>query len=614
MHYDPSLLDPTIDELEAAVAVAAGRAEADLLLRGGRLLNVFDGSIRAVDVLISGRLVAAVLPARSVASAGSGASAREVLELDGRFLAPGLIDGHMHIESSWLTPVGYARLALPRGVVGVVCDPHEIANVAGRVGVDWWLSFAADLPFDLWATAPSCVPSTELEIAGAEFGVGEIDDLLAHPRVLGVAELMSYPALIAGEPGQLAKVAIADHAGLVTEGHAPGLSGRELQAVAAAGVASDHESTTLEEGREKLAAGLFLMVREGSVTRDLEALLPLLQEHTGERIGLVTDDRLPHDLRDEGALDLLVRRAIAAGVDPVRAVRSASWNTARHYRLRRRGAVAPGFFADLLVLDDLERFSPERVMRHGRWVAVDGALTPVSNGELDRAAERAAARPAAAALRASVHLPPLATEQLRIEAPHSGRVRVLRPIPGQVVSESLELEPSVADGAVVADPSRDLLKLACVHRHGRADPTDANGGVALGLVQGLGLRAGAIASSVAHDHHNLMVAGADDASMLRALARVAELGGGFVFDDGRGGGAEVALPIAGLVSDADPDDLIAELERLDAALRGAGAEGAGVLMTLSFLGLAVIPALRLTDRGLVDVAAGRLVPFAVGER
>jgi adenine deaminase len=605
--FDPERrpLEPTIDELEAAVAVAAGRAPADLLLAGGTLLNVFDGTVLPVDIAIAGRLIAAVLPA------GMGGAAAVRWELRGAHLAPGLIDGHMHVESSWLTPPGYARLALPRGVVGVVCDPHEIANVAGLPGVRWWLDFAPDLPFDLWATAPSCVPSTLLEGAGAELGVGEIDELLAHPRVVGVAELMSFPGVIAGEAAQLAKVAIADHAGVVTEGHAPGLVGRALQAYVAAGVASDHESTTLAEAREKLAAGLYVMVREGSLARDLDALLPLLRAHPGERIGFVTDDRLPHDLRDEGAVDVLVRRAIGAGIDPVVAVRCASWNTARHFGLRRRGAIAPGYFADLLVIDDLAHFQVGRVMHQGVKVAEGGRLTPVAEMRLARAAERAQRRPVAPLLRASVKLPPLDAASFHLPAPPPGvAVRVLRPRAGELVSERLALLPTVVAGAVVADVGRDLLKLACIHRHGRVVP-GIDRGIGLGLVHGLGLRVGAVASSVAHDHHNLMVAGADDAAMVRAAERVAALGGGFVLDDGVGVVAEVALPIAGLVSDALPDALIADLEALDRALRDQGAEGGAMLMTLSFLGLAVIPALRLTDRGLVEVASGSLVPLGL---
>ncbi len=590
---------PTALELQELVAAAAGRRPADLRLSGGRLLNVFDGSVAVVDVLVHGRFVAALLQPDD----RDGPPAMQEIDLGGAHLAPGLIDGHVHIESSLLAPAAYAAAVLPRGVVGVVTDPHEVANVCGLDGLRWWLDFADDLPFDLWATVPSCVPATRLETAGAELGPEEIEALLAHPRVVGLAELMSFPETVAGEAAQLDKVRAGERWRKSVEGHAPGLGGRDLQAYVAAGIGSDHESTTLEEGRRKLANGLFLMVREGSVTRDLDALLPLVVPQHADRVGFVTDDRLPNDLLSEGAVDVLVRRAIQAGVDPVYALRCASWNVARHYRLPRRGAVGAGYLADLLVIGDLADFRVDRVLKAGRWVAEGGALTEEAEAGLRSAAERAAQHPAAGRMRGSVRLPPLAG-RFAIPAPAPGvQVRVLRPVPGQVVTEALRMAPTLRAGQVVADPDRDLLKLACVHRHGRGD------GVGLGLVHGLGLRCGALASSVGHDHHNLMVVGADDAAMERAALRVAELGGGFVVDDGDAVVAEVPLPLAGLVSDAPVQVVVAQMGAVDAAVRALGGSGAADLMTLSFLGLAVIPALRLTDHGLVDVLTARLLPL-----
>ena len=581
---------PNLDVLRATVDAAAGRRPGDVLLRGGLVLNVFSGGIERADVLLAGHLVAAV------GDLGD-AEAHRVIDVTDRWLAPGLIDGHVHIESSLVTPARYAEAVLPRGVTAVVCDPHEIANVAGVPGVRWLLTGSRELPFDVWVTVPSCVPSTRLETAGAEFGVGEIDDLLADPWVVGVAELMSFPDVVAGDLAQLAKVAVAEALGKTIEGHAPGLTGRALQAYLAAGVGSDHESTGLAEGREKLAAGAFLMIREGSVTRDLEALLPLVDPRHADRIGFVTDDRFPNDLLDEGGVDVLVRRAIAAGVDPVFAVRCASWNTARHYRLTRRGAIAPGYQADMIVVDDLARFRAHQVIKDGRMVAEDGRLLePLPDTDADDAA-----------VRATVRVPALDDEALRLPAPSrpEGLVRVIRPIPGQVVTEAQTLRPSRRDGAAVADPDRDLAKLACVERHGR------NGNVGLGLVTGLGLCRGALGSSVGHDHHNLMLAGMDDGSMRLAAARLAELGGGFVVVDAGRVLAELALPVAGLVSPAPIAAVRADLDAVEAAARSLGVRAAGVMMTLSFLGLAVIPALRLTDHGLVDVVAARVVPFAV---
>ena len=581
---------PNLDVLRAAVDVAAGRRPGDLLLRGGRVINVCSGCIERADVLVAGPLVAAVGDLGDV-------DAHHVIDVTGCWLAPGLIDGHVHIESSLVTPARYAEAVLPRGVTAAVCDPHEIANVAGVPGVRWLLSGSRELPFDVWVTVPSCVPSTRLETAGAEFGVGEIDDLLADPWVVGVAELMSFPDVVAGDVGQLAKVAVAEALGKTIEGHAPGLTGRDLQAYLAAGVGSDHESTGLAEGREKLVAGAFLMIREGSVTRDLEALLPLVDPRHADRIGFVTDDRFPNDLLDEGGVDVLVRRAIAAGVDPVYAVRCASWNTARHYRLTRRGAIAPGYQADMIVVDDLARFHAHAVLKDGRLVAADGRLLePLPDADADDAA-----------VRATVRIPALDGDVLRLPAPSrpEGLVRVIRPVPGQVVTEAQTLRPSRRDGAVVADPDRDLAKLACVERHGR------NGNVGLGLVTGLGLRRGALGSSVGHDHHNLMLAGMDDGSMRLAAARLAELGGGFVVVDEGRVLAELALPVAGLVSPAPIAAVRADLDAVEVAARSLGVYAAGVMMTLSFLGLAVIPALRLTDHGLVDVVAARVVPFDV---
>lgn len=597
---------PTPSELRRAVDVAAGRRPADLRLCDARLWNVFTGSIERVDVDLSGRLVAAVLPAARGARSDAAPPPLEAVDLGGAHVLAGLIDGHFHVESSLLTPPGFARAVLPRGVVGAVADPHEIANVAGLPGLRWWIAACAGLPFDLWTAAPSCVPATRLETAGAELGVRDIAELLADPRVVGVAELMSFAEVVAGEESQLAKVAAAERVAKVVDGHAPGLRGRALQAYLAAGVASDHECTTLAEAREKLAAGMLVMVREGSVARDLDALLPLVTAAAGERIAFVTDDRLPHDLLHEGSVDVLLRRSVAAGADPVVALRCASWNVARHFRLPRRGAVAPGYFADLWVADDPMALAAVRVMKSGRWVAEGGRLTAWAEAAVAEASAAAASRPGARELRASVRLPALEPDALRLAPPPAERrVRVIRVVPGLIVTSADSALPTVADGEVVADPARDLLKLACVHRHGR----NGGDGVGLGLVTGLGLRRGALASSVGHDHHNLMLVGADDAAMLRAARRVAELGGGLVVDDGAGVVAELALPIAGLVTDAPLEHVVAQLDAIDTAVRGLGGRGSADLMTLSFLGLAVIPELRVTDHGLVDVAAARVVPL-----
>lgn len=580
--------------------MAAGRDRADLLLAGGRLVNVFTGEVHAADVLIAGRLVAGVYDPGDGHAAARRRNAEAVVDLGGAYVVPGLIDGHVHIESSLVSAAEYARGLLGRGVTGAVCDPHEIANVAGEEGVRWLLSATDALPFDVWVTVPSCVPSSPFETAGAEFGLGAMERLLAHPRVVGVAELMSYPEVVAGEKVALAKARLGEERSLSVEGHAPGVTGADLQAYLASGVGSDHESTTLEEGREKLRAGAFLMIREGSVTRDLGALLPLVHERHGDRIGFVTDDRLPHDLLEEGGVDLLVRRAVQAGVNPAYAVRCASLNVARHYRLGRRGAVAAGYFADLAIVPDLSGFEPTAVYKAGRLVARDGE---VLDGLISR--QRKAADDDV--VLNTVRLPGLTEEAFALAAPQ-GDVRVVVALPNTILTAQEVVNPTVSGGRVVADPGRDLLKLACAERHGKG------GGVGVGLVKGFGLQRGALASSVGHDHHNVMIVGADDADMLAAARRLEELGGGFVAVEGGEVRAELPLPLAGLMTDRSLSETRAELYRLDEVALELGCTLPAPYMALSFLGLAVVPELRLTDLGLVDVPQGRIVPFQAEPR
>lgn len=575
----------TLVEVREAVDVAAGRKQGSLLIRNANVVNVFTNDIARTHVLLAGRLIA------GVGEIFAAAEARENIDLEGRHLVPGLIDGHLHIESALVTPAAYAAGVVPRGVTGLVCDPHEIGNVAGLPGIRWLLQNSEELPLDVWVTVPSCVPSTPFETSGALLDLEAIAALLPLPRVVGVAEIMSYPAVIAGDEENLAKALLAERFAKTAEGHAPAVSGRDLQAYLVAGIGSDHEATTLEEGREKLRAGMFLMIREGSVTRNLEALLPLVNPRYGDRIGLVTDDRLPHDLLAEGGVDFLVRKAIAGGADPAYAIRCASFNVARHYRLPRRGAVAPGYLADLAVLEDLADFSVESVYKEGRPVASHGRLTEAISHD---------AMGAGPVLH-TVHLPVLNRDSFRIPA-NGARMRCIRPIPHQVLTESIIVVPTTRDGEVTTDPDRDLLKLVCVERHGK------QGRVAVSLVTGFGLRAGALASTVGHDHHNLLAVGVSDDDLLLACRRLEQLGGGFAAVGNGKVLAELALPIAGLVSDEPLTIVSRKLEVLEQAAANLGNRLPAPFMTLSFLGLAVIPELRLTDRGLVDVLRSELVP------
>lgn len=575
----------SLEEVSFAIDCAAGRKPGTLLLKHARVLNVFTQTIEQTHVLLAGRMIAGL---------GDYTEAETIIDLQGQYLAPGLIDGHVHIESSLVTPAAYAAGVLPRGVTGIVCDPHEIANVAGVAGIRWLLEQSEGLPFDVWVTVPSCVPSTPLETSGATLGLAEMNALLQQPRVVGVAEIMSFPAVIAGDQENLSKVLLAESFRKSPEGHAPGLSAHDLQAYLASGITSDHESTTLEEGLEKLKAGLFLMIREGSVTRNLEALLPLIKPQYGDRIGFVTDDRLPHDLLKEGGVDTLVRKSIQAGVDPIYAVRCASYNTARHYRLPRRGAIAPGYMADLAVISDLGNYQVSATYKEGQKVAEANSL-------LDFAKLR---HVNASPVLHTVKLPRLSRDSFKLPAT-SGKVRCLKTIHYQVLTEEIHISPKIEHGQIVSDTERDYLKLICVERYGQT------GNVGLGLVHGFGLKAGALASTVGHDHHNLLAVGTNDGDLLVACQRLEKLGGGFVAVNEGSILAEVALPIGGLIADEPLEHMRDKLDKLEAAAITLGNTNPSPFMTLSFLGLAVIPELRLTDMGLVKVMQSRLVHLEV---
>ena len=590
-HTQSSLL-PTQSEVAHAVAVAAGRERPDVVFINARVVNVITQEIIESAVAVAGRLIAGVDPSYAECDA------KAVVDLNGAYLAPGLIDGHLHVESSLVTPAAYAAAVVPRGVTGIVWDPHEIANVAGTRGLTWCMQASRSLPMSVWFDIPSCVPSTSLETAGARIGVAQIAELLKHPAVVGVGELMSFDAAIAGDPDVLARAFLGQEQRVAVDGHAPGISGRRTQAYLAGGVGSDHECTILEEAHEKLRAGAFLMIREGSATRNLKTLLPLLTVEHADRIGFVTDDRLPEDLLADGGVDCLVRYAIAQQVPPALAVRAASWNTARYFGLTRRGAVAPGFFADLIVLPELSGFRASAVYHEGSLVATGGAL--------ERAARTPAIETSALkAVRHSVTVPRVHSGRLEVPAPEGAEIRVIRPVAEQILTTAERMPATIRDGLAVADAERDLAKLVCVERHGH------NGNIAVGFVTGFGMRSGAVAGTVAHDHHNVMAMGMNDGDISIAVERLGEIGGGFVVVDDGSVVAELALPVAGLLSESTIESVDAAMREVDGAARDRGITWPAVFMTLSFLGLPVIPQLRLTDHGLIDVDRGAVVPVVV---
>ena len=563
--------------LAELLAVARGDEPADLVLRGGRLVNVLSGEIQETAVAIHGGLIAGL---------GGYEEGRETVDLDHAYLAPSYIEGHMHVETTLLTPHELARAACARGTGTLVCDPHEIANVLGVRGIEWMLGAGEGAPAELLYTAPSCVPVSAMETAGSAIGEAEVATLLEDERVVGLAEVMNFPGAVAGDAGVLGKLGAAK--GYPVDGHAPGLSGRALNAYVAAGPGSEHEATALEEGREKLRLGMRVMMREGTPAKDLRALLPLVTPSTERRLLMVNDDVSVADLMDRGHLDHHLRLAVAAGVDPITALRMVTLNVAEWFELEDRGAIAPGLRADLVVLRDPEGFETLRTYQAGRLVAREGRC-----------------------LR-EYRLPPGLGPTVRVDwdavdlslPVHGKRARVIGVVPGQVLTRALLETPSAEDGLAVADPSRDLLKLAVVERHTGRSTT------AVALVRGLGLERGALASSVAHDHHNVMLTGTDDADMLLAGREVGRLGGGFVVAAEGEVLASVALPIAGLMSPAPFAEVRTRYDRVLEAARSLGCHLDDPFMTLTFLGLCVIPELKLTDKGLVDVARFELVsPF-----
>jgi len=560
--------------LERRLAVARGDEPADVVVRGGKVLSVFTREWLDADVAIVDGFVAGV---------GS-YEGHETIDAAGRWVVPGFIDAHMHIESTKLLPDELARLILPLGTTAIVADPHEIANVLGTDGVHWLHDASAGLQLEVFFMASSCVPASAFESPRRPLELGDLEALMRRKRVLGLAEMMNFPGVIAGDDAELAKLALegAEH----VDGHAPGVLGKALQAYAASGIRSDHEMLTVEEGRERLRAGIWLLIREASMARNLQALLPLVTEYGPGRIAFCTDDRDPEDIADNGHVNGMVRDAVAAGIDPADAILMASFHPAQWHGLAEHGAVAPGYVADLLLLGDLEGFVPELVLKRGRRIDdVPAAEVPEW-------------------VRQTVRLKPVTATDFAIPW-EGGTARAIGLITDQVVTESLELEPRVVEGHAVSDPGRDLVKLAVAERH------LGTGRIARGLVSGSGLQRGALASTVAHDAHNLVVVGADDDDMAFAAQRLAEVGGGIVVVDGGRVVAECPLPVAGLLSDQPLDVVVAQSRACNDAAQGLGWVGATPFLTLAFLALSVIPSLKLTDRGLVDVDRFELVPLAV---
>jgi adenine deaminase len=560
-------------DITRRLAVARGDEPADLVLKGGRVLSVFTGEVFEADVAIAGEHIAGL---------GSYQGARET-DVSGCVLVPGLLDAHMHLESTKLMVDEFARAVLPHGTTTVIIDPHEVANVFGLRGVKALLESAGDVPLDYYVMVPSCVPASCFESSGATVTAEDVGEFLREqPEAIGLAEVMDFPGVVAGDPGMLAKLATTQAAGRHLDGHAPGLSGHALNAYLATGIGSDHECTDAAEALEKRRLGMWIMIREGSAACNLEALLPVVLEHGPRNSMLCTDDREPDHLLHDGHMDSVVRKAIRLGCDPADAIVMATLNTARWHRRYDHGAVAPGYVADLVAVPDLTEFRPARVWKRGRLVAFDGETVPIPKVRAPQW------------MHDSVRIPTVSAADFRI--PDGGPVRVIGVEPGSLTTRALVAEPGHRNGEATADPDRDLAKVAVIERH------RGTGRIGTGFVSGFGLRRGALGSTIAHDAHNLGVVGVDDADMAVAANRLAEIGGGQIAVLNGRVLAELPCPVAGLLSELPFEEVAAGTMRLEAAAHNdLGATYPAPFMAMSFLALSVIPELRITDRGLIDV-------------
>jgi len=559
------------------ISVARGEKPADLVLTNARIVNVFNGEIESGNVAIyDGR----------IAGVGDYQQAKEVLDLGGRYLAPGFIDGHVHLESSMLDVAQYARAVVPRGTLAIITDLHEIANVCGLEGMRYVMDSARRLPLELFLMAPSCVPATHLETSGVNLDTEALRQVFRWKGCIGLGEVMNYPGVISGDEGMLSKINLAQ--GKVADGHAPGVSGKGLSAYIASGIYSDHESVSLDEAREKMSQGMHIMIREGSSEKDLDTLLPLVTDKTYKRCMFVVDDRSCVDLLSDGDMDAVVRKAIAGGLEPVRAIQLATINTAEYFKLDRLGAIAPGYQANLIVIGNLSSLPIDMVFYKGHLVARDGkplfSVHKAKGGKLTN----------------TVNIKPFNMESLRLLASGDTEL-VIDIVPGQIITRKRLEKVRVVDGVVEPDISRDILKLAVAERH------KATGNIGLGLVKGFGLRKGALASSIAHDSHNIVAVGTNDEDIFTAIKEIEKLNGGLVATAGNKVLASLALPIAGLLSDEPLEVVVKKLDKLEQVAAQLGTTLPSPFSTLSFVALPVIPELRLTDLGLVDVNEFKLI-------
>ena len=575
------MLHHKIKNRREGIKLALARRTPSILLKGGNVVNVFTGEIYKTNI--------AIYKDKIIGVGDEYLTARKVYKVEGSYILPGFIDAHIHLESSLLTPGEFAKALLLHGTTSVICDPHELANVFGLRGIKYVLEATEKLPVTLLTTVPSCVPATPYETTGSILSAREITTIFKWDRVIGLGEVMDTGGLLRGDAEVLSKIIIAEERGLSIDGHAPGLSGKILNAYIGSGIHTDHESTTKDEAMEKLRLGMYLMIREGSAAKNMQDLLSVIGPSTIDRCIFVSDDKYPDELLWKGHMDHILKKSVMLGLDPVSAIKAVTINPARAYKLSRIGAIAPGYMANIVLVKDLTNFEVVKVFYHGNLIVSDGKfLRPIA--AYDRKG-----------LYKTFNVRDFSLSRLKVFI-KGNKVRVIEIIPGQIYTRHIiqKVLPD-AQGEVLSDPRKDILKVAVIERH------HGTGNMAVGFVKGFGLKKGALASSVAHDAHNIIVVGANDRDMYVAVQKIIELGGGQVICAGGEVIDYLSLPIGGLLSDQPLDKVVAREEALNRHARELGTILPAPFITLSFLSLAVIPELKITDKGLIDVDQFKIV-------
>ena len=570
--------------IEEIIKTAKGSEKADLIIRNGQIINVLSEEIYQADIAIKDGIIAGI---------GNNYKGKNEIDANGKFISPSFIDGHVHIESSMLLPSEFAKMVVPTGTTTIVADPHEISNVIGLHGISFMREVSKDLPLDVYMTLPSCVPATPYETSGFELNSYDLSLLIDSPWVLGLAEMMNYPGVVNLDKEVLAKIKLALEKRKRIDGHAPYLSGKDLCAYVAAGVSSDHECTNPSEAIEKLRLGMYLMVREGSAAKDLDALIPVLKEFPTRKCIFVTDDRYPSALKEH--INMMVRRAVEKGINPIKAIQMASINTAEYFGLKNLGAIAPGYKADLLLLDNLENFKPQTVIKNGNIVAQNGKMTINIDSKT------------LSSLRGTVNIRWLEKEDIKIKA-LSNKVKTIEVTDGQLVTKCIEGNIDIQDGYVQSNLDEDILKILVIERH------KASGNIGKGFVKGFGLKSGAIASTVAHDSHNMIGIGTNDDDMFKAIKELVKSQGGKVIVKDGEVLAKLELPIAGIMSEESSDTVIKKSEELKKAEKLIGCKLQEPFMTMAFLSLSVIPEIKLTDKGLMDVVTNEFTDLFITKK